>query len=74
MTRTTHDFIDRLCKRSTPKEVARDRWMWLRKVLKDARYSCDDDHAAMLARQLAYLCTRYNTDSVNDPFQGMNLP
>lgn len=55
------------------REVARDLWFWLRHVLNDLRYPCDDERAAQLTRQLCYLCTHYNTETLSDCHQGMAI-
>lgn len=60
----------RLLKGEYARNVARDLWFWLRRTLNDLRYQCDEERAAQLARQLAYLCQNYQTESLTDPYQG----
>lgn len=66
-----HQYIERRMQRGEyAREVARDLWYWLRRTLKDIRYEGDCERAAQLARQLAYLCRTYRTESLTDPAQG----
>ncbi len=54
----------------TAQALARDLWFALRISIKNGWA----DRAATDARRLAYLCTHYTTDSLNDPHQGMKEP
>lgn len=64
-------YIDRrLDDGDTAQSIARDLWFWLSRTLNDARFRTDDDAAARLTRQLAYLCAHYDVRSADDPYQG----
>jgi len=63
----------RILRGEYPREIARDLWYWLRRTLKDLRYQCDEERAAQLSRQLAYLCSNYDTDTRNDAAQGLHV-
>lgn len=69
--RSHQAYIERRMERGEwARNVARDLWFWLNRVLDDLRYPCDDDRAAQLARQLCYLCSHYNTETESDSYQG----
>jgi len=69
--RTPHRrIIERRMVREYARQVARDLWFDLNRLLNNIRGATDEVRAAELAAQLAYLCTNYDTETRTDDYQG----